>query len=82
MKSLWEEKFNPSPCRAFHIDPIKYVKAWDWIFERDAEGNRIRSQLVRGIIREKALEMRRAGIPGDVTQMCALSVYLAFRHIS
>ena len=74
--SIWKERFKPDAAREMPLNPPAYHgKVWDWIFEKDSGGAYVRAGLVLLLVRQKALELRKRGVSGDVAQMATLDVW-------
>lgn len=75
-KSLWTEKFNPQPAREMKTSaPVVGEKIWNWTFEKGPDGKYVRAGLVLILIRQKAIELSRRGVKGNLTLMSHLDIY-------
>lgn len=80
-KSLWTEKFNPQPAREMKINsPVIGLDVWNWTFEKGPDGKYVRAGLVLILIRQKAIELSRRGVKGNLTLMAHLDIYERYGH--
>lgn len=60
--NLWQERFTPSELPPILPTIDEFNQAWNWIFEKHANGDFIRAELCLIIIRNHSLKLRRNGL--------------------
>lgn len=74
MKTLWTERFNPQPFEPVTPTESNFDMAWNWIFEKDADGEYVRAGLCLILIHGISKEFHRDGYR-DTGQMAAVALW-------
>ena len=70
--NLWKSILSPEPILNPEIpNDQESLKAWEWVFEKDSEGQFIRSELARKAIWQHSFELHKR-IGGNATGLISL----------
>jgi len=73
--NIWRERFNPSQITPFEPRLDEFNQAWNWIFEKDENGEFIRAGLCLIVMREQSLKLRKAMGVKRSSEVAAIAVW-------
>jgi hypothetical protein len=73
--NIWKERFNPSQITPFEPKTEEFNKAWNWMFEKDENGEFIRAGLCLIVMREHSLKLRKAMGVKRSSEVAAIAVW-------
>ena len=78
-KNLIRERMNPQPITNHNIQPDEFNKAWNWMTEKDTNGNLVRMGMALIVIHDHSLRLRRQGV-GNSAEVAAVEIWKRCRE--